>query len=49
MCGQGVENVKTGVGKRRKWEIERQIMNYMMSVIASSETRGNRDSYGAVA
>jgi hypothetical protein len=40
MCGQGVENVKTGFGKRRKGEIERQIMNYMMSVIAFSETLG---------
>jgi hypothetical protein len=40
MCGQGVENVKTGFGKRRKLEIERQIVDYMMSVIASSERLG---------
>jgi hypothetical protein len=37
----GVENVKTGLEKRRKGEIIRQIMVYMMSVIASSETRCN--------
>jgi hypothetical protein len=40
MCGQGVENVKTVFGKRRRGEIERQIMNYMMSEIAFSETLG---------
>lgn len=32
MCGQGVENVKTGFGKRHNLEIERQIVDYMIDV-----------------
>jgi len=37
MCGMHVENVQTEFGKRHKREIARQIVDYMMSVIAPSK------------